>query len=83
MCPGVWMTCIGEEEPVMERSWPCVRSWKTAPAAVGVYVPGGGDAIAEFKFASDGTGNLSMWGGLNGAGVFRSSLILCRSERME
>ena len=60
-----------------------MRSWKKAPSAVGVYVPGGRDAIAAFKFASDGTGNLSMRGGLNGAGVFCSSHNLRRSERTE
>jgi len=70
-----------EEKSVMEMSWPCVRSWKKAPSAVEVYVPGGGDAIAAFKFASDGTGNLWMRGGLNGAGVFRSSHILRRRGR--
>jgi len=55
-----------------------VRSWKKAPSAVGAYVPGSRDAIAAFKFASDGTGNF-----LNGAGVFCSSHNLRRSERTE
>jgi len=72
-----------EEESVMERSRSCVRSWKKAPSAVGVRVPGGGDAIAAFKFASDGTGNLWMRGGLNAAVVFCASHILRRSERTE
>lgn len=68
----------------MGRSWPCARPCRKAPSAAGVYVPVGGGAIVELAAdVGSARGNLWMRGGLNGAGVFRSSHILRRSERTE